>query len=356
MKKFVALVLMACMMLTFTAVAEEILAPKMIAAKIYDAQNVVVENVADDSVAVKDEAIAALDLNALGMTTMSIAETFVVEVADGKLAEGNYIELTVEIDAKLPLPTTIMAAGADGVWAKIDEYTADANKITFKLTEGGSVALLVAAGDKTTTQTTTSTSTTTQTSSNTTTTFTFSEDEFASFTPSVSGKPAPVTVPSVSTTDTTVVTVATITTSTSETVEVPAGNNLGVVPVSERNYVQDGAKLEKAYQSILNNELKDLLGDMVVRDLFEVSLNGKYAEYLNEEGATIEMTFDADIDTTKAFKVLCSCSDDTWHEIPAENITINADGSVTLKLEEVGVIAFVVEADAAPAADVTSPV
>ncbi len=42
--------------------------------------------------------------------------------------------------------------------------------------------------------------------------------------------------------------------------------------------------------------------------------------------------------------------------LAAENIVVNADGSVTLKLEEVGVIAFVVDAAEETVAEVTSPV
>ena len=347
MKKFVALVLMVCMMLSLTAVAEEIVAPKLIAAELCDATCTTHEAIAEGGVTVVDEAIAALDPATIGSAT--VFETFVVKATEevaAKLVDGVHFDLTVEIDAKLPLPTAIMV-NVNGAWALVDEYTATETpkQITFKMDGAGDVALLVASAA-------TQEETVTDTATKTETTVVYTEDQYDSFTPSVSGKPAPVVVPSASATTVTVATIIT----TTKTIDVPAGNNLGVTPVSERNYAEDGAKLEKAYQSILNNEQKELLGEMVVRDLFEVTLTDEYAAYLAEDGAVIEITFDADIDPEKAFKVLCSHDSETWHEIAAENIVVNADGSVTLKLEEVGVIAFVVDAAEETVAEVTSPV
>ena len=88
MKKFLALVLMACMMVTFAA-AEEILPPKMIAATIYDAQGVIVEKCEDGCIAVADEPIAPMDLAALGLDSMAKFETFVVKAEEGKLVDGS---------------------------------------------------------------------------------------------------------------------------------------------------------------------------------------------------------------------------------------------------------------------------
>lgn len=193
------------------------------------------------------------------------------------------------------------------------------------------------------------------------------------FTPSVSGKPAPSLI--AFTDENGEVYIASIQ-NRAKTTYVPVANDMKLVitPVSARDYVVDiqiHEHLKWAYAQILNAQtLNDLpveegaegLGasidallsamntglvyqDLVVRDLFEVTLYGERLDYLYADDQYLEAEFDVDLAQGDSLVVLVSDDSATWSVLPAEDVTINASGSVTVRLSELGAVAFAVQAE-----------
>ena len=59
----------------------------------------------------------------------------------------------------------------------------------------------------------------------------------------------------------------------------------------------------------------------------------------------MELTFDANLDPNKPLVVIYSADSEHWGILDQSNVTFNADGTVTLKLYDLGVVAFLVEAE-----------
>ena len=152
-------------------------------------------------------------------------------------------------------------------------------------------------------------------------------------------------------------------------ISIPNQDYLLVTPVSESKFEQDVLTyehLEWAFNSILNaenvgelpaaegtiaQEINDLLAsmnaemtceDLASRDLFEVTAYGEFVDPFYQEGYALVLTFAADIDPEQPFVVLCSHDSATWHTLPMECVTVNANGTVTLRLNELGTLAFLV--------------
>lgn len=144
------------------------------------------------------------------------------------------------------------------------------------------------------------------------------------FTPSVSGKAAPAVTG----------------------VNGAAPSDLVVTAVSERaltNDVLTREHLEWAFNNILNNEMEvaaDTTG-LVVRDLFEVTAYGAAVE---ATANGVEITFETGLTADDTLVVVYSANAATWEVLAAENIVVNNDGTVTLKLPKLGAVAFMVEA------------
>lgn len=85
-------------------------------------------------------------------------------------------------------------------------------------------------------------------------------------------------------------------------------------------------------------------GDLIVRDLFEVTAYGDCLDAMAAAG-TLEVTLNANLDPAKPLTVIHSLDGITWNVVDAANVTVNDDGTVTLKLAELGVVAFLVEAE-----------
>lgn len=376
MKKLFALVLIVCM-LSVAAFAEVTVSAANIcdaAGNVVGAAELAVEdytnrsNITDTGVADRltkafewvkydvqyNETLAADIDSALAGKSMELtsSDLIIVEMFDialGEIAEGNYAEITVTLEEGKVMPQ-IVTFTADGITWEVVEYTTEGNTITFKANRSGAVAFLldhklVLTEGEVSEKLVATESTTIITAGAET------------FTKSVYGKTAPsVTVIEGG--------IAVITDATGAEIVVPnEAGHLVVTPVSERNEAADvrvRENLNWAYESILNAESVDALveeelGDMIVRDLFDVSLYGEYKAVFAQEGATVEVTFDADIDSAKGFAVLCSHDFATWHTIAAENVSVNANGTVTVKLAEAGALAFAVEADDTVEGGVVSP-
>lgn len=98
--------------------------------------------------------------------------------------------------------------------------------------------------------------------------------------------------------------------------------------------------------------------DLVVRDVFDVSLTGTAAEYLAQEGSNITLRFDVDISPSATLIVLHNYEGSNWEIIPDDRVVQNADGTVDVTFDSLSPIAFVVdstETDTSASADANAP-
>ena len=98
--------------------------------------------------------------------------------------------------------------------------------------------------------------------------------------------------------------------------------------------------------------------DLVVRDVFDVSLTGTAAEYLAQEGNNITLRFDVDISPSATLIVLHNYEGSNWEIIPDDRVVQNADGTVDVTFDSLSPIAFVVdstETDTSASADANAP-
>ena len=192
----------------------------------------------------------------------------------------------------------------------------------------------------------------------------------ANFTPSVSGKPAPVLKPL----DEDAMAIirfddpdqdddGTDDGDDNEDVKIPFGA-LIITPVSEKDEAPQAIKetLEWAYEDIksktslselsaadeINSALEEMgkdltVDDMVVRDLFDARLVGIYEDMLPAPGKSIEICFDLQLDPDQTLIVISSLDNETWYCVDPANVVINEDGSVTVRFAELCAIAFLVD-------------
>lgn len=198
------------------------------------------------------------------------------------------------------------------------------------------------------------------------------EETNPNFTPSASGKPCPEVVPVVSEGEEYAATIV----DAEETVvaNVPHTPWLVVTALSERTLnpdVMTHEQLEWAYTTICNAAevgglkvmgeedltLADVINkrfedagsdlttaDLTVSDLFEISIYGEYPQYLTKDsGNKLCITFDVEMEQGDTLVVLCASGIDAWHVMDAEDVIINANGTVTLRLQHLGVVTFLVE-------------
>lgn len=190
-----------------------------------------------------------------------------------------------------------------------------------------------------------------------------------SFTPSVEGKEAP----SVTTvTDASGSRVAALIHDAdgNEVAGVTEGN-LIVTPVSGADQAEENISeaLTKAYEQIqaaedLTELVPDLekrlqgtgvsVADLVVRDVFDVTVTGDYADYLAEDGNTITVRFNLGLDPDALLLVLHNYSGSDWEAIADERVVRNADGSVDVTFDSLSPVAFVVD-KASVTADPNAP-
>lgn len=199
------------------------------------------------------------------------------------------------------------------------------------------------------------------------------------FTPSASGKPAPEVVPYDGET------IAYIESKISdEKTAIKDDGQLIITPLSERDYVVDiqtHEHLEWAYKAIVEaenlgaltakntdttfgeqiNAALQAMGtdltyeDMIVRDLFEITLYGENLEKFYDENNFITLTFAVDVSADEPLLVMVSDDSAAWYTLPAENVQVNNDGTITVHLPDLGAVAFVVES-LNDAADMTNAV
>ena len=169
-----------------------------------------------------------------------------------------------------------------------------------------------------------------------------------SFTPSVTQKEAPA-----------VAKTAEVVAADGSKTEVKAAD-IKVVSVGSKTVTAEvKAELDKAYDVISKAgslekavpELKTVLeeakvtvpvANLVVRDLVNVSVPDDVAKLFETEGTTINVNFKLDVKEGTTVVVM-RFVDGKWVPLALENVTVNKDGSVDVKLDGVGPIAFLVE-------------
>lgn len=152
---------------------------------------------------------------------------------------------------------------------------------------------------------------------------------------------------------------------------------LVVTPISQASQAAQAISemLTKAYEQIqqadtiadLAPDVGDFLqtigsasqvADLVVRDVFDVSLTGTAAEYLAQEGNNITLRFDVGVAPSATLIVLHNYEGSNWEIIPDDRVVQNADGTVDVTFDSLSPIAFVVdstETDTSASADANAP-
>ena len=100
------------------------------------------------------------------------------------------------------------------------------------------------------------------------------------------------------------------------------------------------------------------VADLVVRDVFDVSLTGTAAEYLAQEGNNVTLRFDVGVAPSATLIVLHNYEGSNWEIIPDDRVVQNADGTVDVTFDSLSPIAFVVdstETDTSASTDANAP-
>ena len=317
---------------------------------------------------IKVDLNAALAGNADGLIAYDLINFELFDVtltgdAAALLGEGCYLELTIQLGKGQSMPMFVIFTADGTEWEILKNYTFGDNKtMTLRLEKPGTLAFLAPVYTASVEEVEYPVDTLEDS-------IEIIEDEQiedSPFTPSVSGKPAPSVVPTVDENGEEIAGTV-IYTDSDMTAAIPAGWYLIVTPFAERDFVLDiqtHEHLEWSFDDVLaaghvgeleegiDDEINAALAaggfeltyeDMVMRDLFEISVYGEYVEHFYNEHAVLEITFDAGIAQDEAFVVLFSNDAATWHVLPAENVKVNANGTVTLRLSDLGTIAFLIE-------------
>lgn len=85
------------------------------------------------------------------------------------------------------------------------------------------------------------------------------------------------------------------------------------------------------------------VANLVVRDMVNVEASAEVVELL-KDGTGVAVTFDMDMDAD-AFLIVLVFVDGEWNAVAEENVEILENGNVKVVLEQVGVLAFVTEAE-----------
>lgn len=157
------------------------------------------------------------------------------------------------------------------------------------------------------------------------------------------------------------------------------GNELGsvsfeeiiVVPVSQTTQAAPGEEvapevkqiqenLTKAYEQVKTPEFMEEMApaveevlqeiapevkaeDLVVSDVFDVSLTGAAAEILSQPGASVTINFSVNVAPSTALVVMHNYADDLWEAIPNDRVSRNADGTVGITFTSLSPIVFLVD-------------
>lgn len=314
-----------------------------------------------------DMVVASLehDLDAYDLVMYEMFDVNFTDALGQLLTEDGYVELTLKLDAHQPLPIVVLYT-KDGVnWTVIPYEKAGEQQISVRLAASGSLALLC---DGTKVMGIGEEKEMLDLSDNEN-----SEEDFdnGNFTPSVAGKLTPDLV--VEYDENNEAYVGTIYDDQGEAkAKVPNRNYIWVTVTAERDYnhdVQTHEHLEWAFEGMkvvadvgelpsdstdgtIAAEIDEMLVQMgldlvhdqlIVKDLFEVSAYGDYLEYLYNEGYSLELTFTTELDPEMPVVVIHSADSVQWHVHPIEEATVHEDGTITLRMYNLGTVAILIE-------------
>lgn len=105
------------------------------------------------------------------------------------------------------------------------------------------------------------------------------------------------------------------------------------------------AELSSDLESIIKEVSADLtLDDLVVRDLFDVTVTGTYAEYLSQDGSSISVRFKLSADAESLAAVLHNVEGTTWETVSNDRITRNTDYTADVVFYSLSPVAFLFDA------------
>jgi len=328
-----------------------------------------------------DTVLSAIDheMDSHDLVMYEMFDVMIPDEAAALLVDGNYLELTLEVTQEhqnQPLITIFTGDGTE--WMVLPTEDAGEDRFTVRMPKRGTIALLsdgretMGIGQEV----------------QRVVAVIPGEDageygiDLSNFTPSVSGKSAPQMVTFVG--EDGEVYVGYIRNRTGDVeIKVPDRNYILITSVAERNHIVDiqtHEHLEWSYDRIIAAEdvgelytehdlslpledhehgtiaglLDATLAEMgldlthdqlVVKDLFEVSAYGDYLHHLYDEEYYLEVTFDANLDPNKPVVVIHSPDSKHWHVHPIDDVAMNADGTITLQMYDLGAVAFLVEAE-----------
>ncbi len=302
------------------------------------------------------EGILADKINAV-LTDCTAFDTIVTDwfeaalSAEYALTEGGYVDVTFTLTEDQQIPS-LVAVSVDGIeWDMAQIVSVDGRNVTVRYNAMGVTAFIIVRDDAENEAEIPEGET--------------APEQNDKFTPSVSGKPAPGLVAADG--DDYVAVIKTV----DDEIGIPEGY-LVITPLSERDIVTDvmnGEHLTWAYDSILRDEINTVeleaaltamnsgltAADMIIRDLFEATAYGEYVEKLYDENNYVVMTLDAQISKGTTLVVLYSSDSAVWQVLPAENVVINDNGTITVSMNKLGAIALMVDNAQVNAGTVMSP-
>ena len=181
----------------------------------------------------------------------------------------------------------------------------------------------------------------------------------ADFTSSVTGKSAPEAVTTANSSGETVAAII-YDANGKEAASIPVGS-LTVTPVSEAKTANASVskQLTAAYEQLQTTSLDSIapaltdavktyspqmtVEDLVVRDLFDVSLDDSAKEQLAKNGNAIKIQFALNLPSDALLLVLHNTEGTTWELIADNKVVRNSDGSVTVEFDSLSPIAFLTD-------------
>ncbi len=178
----------------------------------------------------------------------------------------------------------------------------------------------------------------------------------ANFTPSATMKPAPTVVPDENGN------VAEIVDGNGNVIAEITAQELIITPYEDKDeapYEEITDRLELAYEQITSaDSLSDLCAELnsvvqeyapelsaetvIVGDLFDVTVVGENGQIIAQEGNQLVVQFELTYDAADLVAVLQLVGNE-WVAIPNSNIIRNDDNTVIIRLEDLGVLAFLVD-------------
>lgn len=114
----------------------------------------------------------------------------------------------------------------------------------------------------------------------------------------------------------------------------------GALPTDEPEFIAD--QLDRRLME-MNTDLTH--EDLMVKDLFDVNVKGEYRDFLKEEDSKMEVSFMAAVKAEDPFVAISSEDGVHWQVFSAEDAVVNENGSVTMQMQNSGVVAFLVESE-----------